>query len=514
MARKEYDMYTKPLYLNKKQGYLLLDEHIVASSENCVLLPKCPVKDPANPIIVKTQDWEGWGPYLVAGKDIVWFPEEQLYRFYYIAFGMYFYRDGYVESKDCLNWYKPPREQTENHPRFSFDPFAECPADEKYKSFGFSQKDIGNNKRYYYNYVHYSSDGFNISKTEQYDAFTSDINDWYFDSNLNKYVLYYKLWKLTCFEKDDTAPNGMREAEHYAIGFDCTEIDGGWTEIDGTFVVFDGKGGSVSVDKKICIKSNVTAADDGGGGFLSGAWYTKRVVCRAVSTDMVHWTEKSVVLEADELDRPTANIQGLRAFPMGGYYLAYVPIHDERGYIELQLAFSSDGIHWKRPWRHMFIGRGPENKFDGGMVPMAATPVIHDTQMIIYYGALSAKHADDTGFNGIGRVSMRRVGFACQTACEKKTAVLETVALPKKQRELCLNADSEGGEITVALLDEKGNVISGYTHENCIPINEDSASYGDCYIPVRWKGMEPLPDIDLVKVQLRFSNADIYSILI
>ena len=507
-------MYTKPLYLNKKQGYLLLDEHTVASTEGCVLLPKRPERDPANPIIAKTQDWEGWGPYLVAGKDIVWFPDEQIYRLYYLAFGMYFYRDGFAESKDGLNWTVPPREQTENHPRFCFDPSPLCPPDEKYKSFGLDYKITEDNRHDYYNFVHYSSDGFNITKTVQYDAMTSDINDWYFDVKLNKFVLYYKLWKLTCFEKDDLAPDGVRKAVHYAIGFRHTARNDGWTEVDGTFVVFDGQGGSSSEDKKILIKSNTTAEDDGGGGFLDGTWYARRIVCRAVSTDMIHWTERAVVMEADELDRPTANIQGLRVFPMGGYYLAYVPVHDDRGYIELQLAFSADGIHWKRPWRHMFIGRGSETEFDGGMVPMAATPLIHGTHMIIYYGALSARHTDSDGFNGIGRVTARRDGFACRAAFGEAAAVLETVVLPKNQNVLCLNADAEGGEITAALLDENGNVIPGYTHENCIPVNEDSASYSDCYLPVKWNGTDTLPDVENLKVQLRFRNAEIYSILV
>ena len=506
--------------------HLLLDEAAVAAASGC-RLQFCPAaKDPASPILTATENWEGQGPYTWCSR-ILYLPESSKYRMYYMSFqeeGNH-YRTNIAESADGLHWEKPAHFHTEYEGQpcsyametegfglgkparsATYDPRPECPPEEKYKSIAFSYDGVN---------VFFSPDGIHWRGHPQNPVWkaSSDIIHCIWDDWLQKFVVYFKLWKLQALVKDDDAPNGCREITAHYVFFDPTELADGWTELSGRRVYFRPDAAATVRDETICVRSGSLSSDDGGGGHLSGAWSTKRVVCRAESHDFIHWEKEQEVLSADDQDRPDANIQIAQVFTMGGYYLAFLTMHDQRGHFDQQLAFSTDGIHWKRPWRGNLISHGAPGRFDHGMVTQPADPIITETQMLLYYGGSTGSHVSH-GSLAIGRAMLRRDGFACWRSCGDSVGQLTTVPFFRKNDALYLNADAEGGWITAALLDEDGRIIPGFTHENCIAIREDSASHPACAIRVCWYGQAGLPAGNHFSIALRFQNAAIYSIRI
>lgn len=518
----------------KNQGVLLLDDLFVKSTSNCWLDFCQATKDPTNPIIKPTEIWEGNG-CTTWGGTILYDEETERYRMYYGTFedgGTHrksHYRGGAIESVDGLNWVRPTRYETvykgvptKYYCRMEgdelgpcgaeavFDPRPECPPEERYKALG-CRRFIGGIM------MKCSADGidWHYWSDEPIWYACSDIIHPFWDERLQKFVVYYKLWKLYAEEKDDTTPGGFRPMTALTHGgIETEELPDGTTSISGTFVVLHPETKAEIVKKTFIVRSGVLGEDDGGGSHLSGVWHMRRVVLWAVSDDFVHWEHEQEVLDTDELDRPASNIQLAQVFQMGGYYLAFLNVHDERGHFDQQFAFSHDGIHWKRPWRGNVLSHGAPGSFDYGMAEGMQLPIVDGAQMILYYGGTAAGHAGPATTIGIGRAVMRKDGFACWKAYGEKIGFLETVALPRKDDALYLNIDSEGGWLTAALLDQQGNIIPGYSHEDCQPIREDSASHTDCVVAVRWNGSTALPVENTLCVQLRFVNSAIYSVRI
>jgi len=73
---------------------------------------------------------------------------------------------------------------------------------------------------------------------------------------------------------------------------------------------------------------------------------------------------------------------------------------------------------------------------------------------------------------------------------------------------LLLNAAARGGSVRVEVLDEKGQVIPGFSAQDCLPLTGDGVDQ-----PVRWKSQPTLQPVIGKPVRLRFllENATIYA---
>ena len=505
----------------KKQGWLLFDGTTVAKTENCRLKFFTATKDPASPFITKTKAWEGVGPYTWCSRL---FFIDGVYRLYYMAYDgkLNHYRMGVALSSDGLTWEKPKTAQKEYngeiidvsldtpeisipcHPwrAIAIDPGASCPENEKFKGYSFS---------YQGGRIFLSGDGYiwREYSGENIWSGTSDIVHMMRDERLKKFVSYYKLWQV----RGMTAEDEPKEVNALFTTFDVKDLPDGTAELTGTRVIHVPRGEDIIRRETFRLQSGNLAADDGGGGHLSGKWYSKRVVCRSESEDFFLWKNGQVVLETDSADRPDANIQIAQIFSLGGYYIAFLTMHDQRGYFEQQLAFSADGIKWHRPHRGNLISRGAPGEFDSGMVTQPVDPIILGSQMLLYYGGTPADHTQVKDF-AIGRAILRKDGFAAWESFSED-AILQTVLLNAGSDGLALNVNAEGGTATAALFDENGSPVSGRTHENCVPITEDSAAYPDCYIPVRWNGAAaPITAGQKYSVEIKFKDAALFSVLI
>src|SRR6187402_522232 len=90
------------------QSILLLDNYTVAQTKNLTQQFFPAQKHASNPIMRRTERWEGVGPYLF-GSRLMQDEITRELRMWYIAYDFKgnFYRWGYANSRDGLRWIKP-----------------------------------------------------------------------------------------------------------------------------------------------------------------------------------------------------------------------------------------------------------------------------------------------------------------------------------------------------------------------------------------------------------------------
>ncbi len=310
-----------------------------------------------------------------------------------------------------------------------------------------------------------------------------------------RFLIYYKIWKVTGETPDPDSPTGFRPVTRYFCKFKRTLRDDGLIELRGKERIFHPESVAEADDEAVLVlRTDEQETNDGGGGQLAGARRSERVIGWAESDDFQHWRHERVVLECDQHDRPDANIQYAFVMTYGSYYLGFLTLHDERGRFEQQFAFSRDGVTWSRPWRGNFIGLGTPEAFDSGMVLAPTDPILTNTQMLFYYGGFDYLHHYHTAkpkstpwSAAIGRGILRRDGFASWDSLPGAAGVLTTQPLQTAQRALYVNADAGGGQLTVEVLDEHGQAVPGFEADQCVPITEDTSRFAHCVMPVRWE---------------------------
>jgi hypothetical protein len=496
------------------ESILLLGEHTVARTSGLKQRFFPAAKHPAGPILRKAQAWEGVGPYLF-GSRLMQDPATRLFRMWYIAYSFEgnFYRWGLATSPDGLKWTRPELNVERfgdgfgsnclplgPHPEkgsrsIARDPRPETPAERRYLGVRFT---------YDGEYVSFSPDG--IRWTEHADnpvwQVPSDIISVMWDERRQKFIAFYKVWELTGREVRTDAPAGAPFTAHMPT-FTPKDLGNGTTEFEGPCITFRPPGPAEVRRRKFVLRSGRQGADDGGGASLSGEWHAKRVQAFAESADGIHWTNEQVVLRADAKDPPTANIQYLFVIPYGGYYVGFATLHDESGTFRIQLAWSADGIKWRRPWRNAWLDVGTEGAFDSGMVLGPADPIIRQTEMWFPYGGFPIRHdSKETNWqSAIGLATTRLDGFAAWEAGDQ-AGELVTQPFRCNGDRLFVNADAKGA-LRVEVLDEHGKRIAGFEADSCDPVSADTLS-DDNSSWIRWKNKPDLRELKVKTIQLRF----------
>ena len=526
---KTMDPFPWPTPALFQDSVLLLDEAFIEQTRNTRRVFHAPVKDPAGPVISKTQEWEGYGPY-TWGSRLHWNPATSQYELFYAAWTgpeSNYYNWGLATSRDGLQWEKPALrvESFEGrvtgnmlpqgpHPKKALrsaliDPRPDCPAAERFKAIRFT---------YEGEYVSFSADGRTWREHPGNPVWSvpSDIIHAMWDPGRGRFVCYYKVWEVHGQTPDPGAPGGFRPVVAHMPFFEIVQRDDGLAELCGPFITFCPQSHATVSEGKVLLRSASPGANDGGGGQLQGDWHSHRVIAWAESEDFIHWEHERVVLSTDELDRPDANIQFMFVFLHGRYYLAFLTLHDERGHFEQQLAFSRDGLSWSRPWRGHFIGLGPPGAFDSGMVLAPVDPVVTDNQAIFHYGGFDLLHhqSGDGGWSAhIGRCMLRRDGYCSLEPEGRDEACIRTRALQLEGGDLYLNADAQGGQIRVEVLDDGDRVIPGYEAANGVALQEDTSRCRQCMSRVAWRGDRGLSELSgrTVKLRIFIRNAKLYS---
>jgi hypothetical protein len=505
------------------ESVLLLGEPTVARAKHLTQRFFPAQKHPANPVIRRTEKWEGVGPYVWGNRLMRDHTSGEL-RLWYIAydFNGNFYRWGYATSRDGLQWNKPDLgvEQFEGaparnclplgpHPEkgtrtIARDPRPETPPDRRYLGVRFT---------YEGEFVSFSPDGIHWVEHPSNPVWfvPSDIIHVMWDDRRQKFIAFYKVWELK--GREVLGPKEGTPFVAHLPTFESKDLGNGTTEFQGPCITFRPPGTSEVQKRKFVLRSGKQGADDGGGTSLSGEWNARRVQAFAESQDGIHWTNEQVVLRADAQDPPTANIQYLFVIPYGGYYLGFLTLHDEAGHFRIQFAWSGDGIAWHRPARAPWLDVGPEKAFDCGMVLGPADPIFWEKEMWFPYGGFPIRHdSKETNWeSAIGMATMRTDGFA---AWEAGTESGELVTQPFRcdGDRLFVNAAAQTGSLAVEVLDEKGDPVEGFEARACRAVTTDTiANERDGWI--QWQEAKDLRRMQGKLIRLRFTlqNAALYS---
>jgi hypothetical protein len=518
LAEERVAFATKP-----GETVLLLDDHVVAKTSKLTQQFFPAQRHPSNPVIRRTERWEGIGPY-VWGNRLLQDERTGEFRLWYIGFepARNLYRWGLATSPDGLNWTKPTLsdELIDGAPArnclwlgphkekgartIARDPRPTTPPQKRFLGVRFT---------YDGEYVSFSPDGIHWTEHPGNPVWhvPSDTQHLMWDERRNQFVLYYKLWELKGTEV--LASGATRPFVAYTSTFKPTKLTNDTTSFEAPIVHFRKDAPAEVKRETFILRSGNQSKDDGGGSSLSGAWTGKRVQAWARSDDGVHWTDEQVILRADEKDPPTANIQFMFVMPYGGYYLAFLTLHDERGQFRIQLAHSVDGIHWQRPWREPWLDVGPAGAFDSGMVLGPADPIIRQREMWFPYGGFPIHH-DSTEQNwesAVGSATTRLDGFAAWRAGAERGELITQPFVCTGDR-LFVNANATNGSVKVEVQDENGKPLSGFLSSDSEELKGDTLA-GESNGWARWKSQKDLSNLkgQTLRLRVTLQHADLFS---
>ncbi len=139
--------------------------------------------------------------------------------------------------------------------------------------------------------------------------------------------------------------------------------------------------------------------------------YGRRLIGRAESPDMVHWTEPETVLVPDADDYPDTEFYRLVVIPYAGIYVGLLWIFRTTNLTHHpEVIVSRDGFHWERPYREPFIVRGGRREdFDSSNVYLGQA-IVHDGRVLLYYHGTNHRAAQQ--MLELGEAATAAVGLA------------------------------------------------------------------------------------------------------
>jgi hypothetical protein len=128
-------------------------------------------------------------------------------------------------------------------------------------------------------------------------------------------------------------------------------------------------------------------------------------------------------------------------------------------------------------------------------------------ELYFYAGARSNELGNPDAHRSTGLAILRRDGFVSLDAAETK-GTLTTRPLRFSGKHLFVNADVDGGQLRVEVLDQHGQVVSPFSLANCEPIGADKTLQ-----KITWKGAADLSALAGQPVRFRFSleNGALYA---
>ena len=261
-----------------------------------------------------------------------------------------------------------------------------------------------------------------------------------------------------------------------------------------------------------------------------------RMISRIQSEDFIHWSPKITVLRWTKFEEPQkTQFYQMAPMPYAGGYVGVLgayhhrwqkPVPPDQPWTDrqdLHLVYSRNGVTWSRVggrgaipheelsqprnWKQevrdaTFVPYGRKDKdWDWGFVLPYFTPdpIVVDDRIYFYYAAQNARHfwmysgdppekdpnAKDPN-RGVGLATLRLDGFvSIEAGSEGGTMTTRPFVFLGDTLEL--NADATDGVIVVDALDGDGNVISGFSRAECVPITSDNLRHS-----LSWAGHENL----------------------
>ena len=247
----------------------------------------------------------------------------------------------------------------------------------------------------------------------------------------------------------------------------------------------------------------------------------KRLIGRAESPDMLHWSEPETIIVPDDRDPPDLEFYDMPAIAYEGLYVGLLwNFRTTNTTILPQIVFSRDGIHYNRDYREPFISRGEKSAFDASVVyPIA--PVVHDDRVLIYYSGANWRSPEDLlalgdkATCGVGLATTRRDGFVSFDGAKSTHSQVVTRSFTFTGSQLHLNVQAalqQWGagpcDVRVEILEPTHHVMAGFGFKDCDPITQSGLAE-----VVSWKGESDLSKLvgKPIKLRFHFKNAKLYA---
>jgi len=447
---------------------LFLDDAHVARQSGLQRVFHPARKHPGNPIVRKTEPWEGFGPYV---HGTVFRDGERLRMWYFIYSGRYM--TAYAESSDGLTWVKPKLGLCE------------------FKG---------------------SKDNNLILADEKVTALALNLSvihrPWVSDPACRYIAFFNSLAPGPLRQASALSPDGI----HWTISQDALK---GFSSGDEMRVFCD------PYERRYVATCKCDKARRG---------RAVRVATSADGLTWQKLNAGEPVVYSLETGKQAHQIYNMAVFPYQGRYVglpntyhAGWPDHDppvKDGELaegekdtpttgEIEIAWSRDLTTWQRPpgaGQCPFIPLGPSGAFDCGMVMgVANAPVVMGDELWFYYGGWDGPHRSTTRNAAIGLATLRLDGFASLAADAEGWLITPPESFT--QPGVTINAKVHpGGQIVAELLDEDERPVPGFDRSQCQPFTGDSVRH-----QLTWRDAQRLPPDARLKLRFSLRKAELYS---
>ncbi|MBI3942553.1 MAG: hypothetical protein HY326_06020, partial [Chloroflexi bacterium] len=248
----------------------------------------------------------------------------------------------------------------------------------------------------------------------------------------------------------------------------------------------------------------------------------KRLIGRAESPDMIHWSEPETIILPDEKDPPDMEFYMLDVTTYAGLYVGLLwNFRTNKATHEPELIFSRDGIHYERNYRQPFVARGPKGAFDSTSV-FTSVPIFHENQILVHYSGRNWRSIDTlvemegNGTSMIGLATLPMDGLIAIDGAKGRFSELVTRSFSFTGNSLFVNVASAlqnawgAGpcEVRVEILEPDHEFISGFTFQDADPITATNTAH-----VATWQGRSDLSALAGRTIKLRFyiKDARLYS---
>jgi len=247
----------------------------------------------------------------------------------------------------------------------------------------------------------------------------------------------------------------------------------------------------------------------------------KRLIGRAESADMIHWSDAETILIPDEQDSPDTEFYSMPAMTYEGIYVGLLWIFRTTNTTHHpQIVFSRDGIHYNRNYREPFIPRGSKSDFDCASIYVTTT-VVHGNRIFTYYTGTNWRSPETLLALGEKAIAAGGLaitpldGFVSLDGARTNFSEMVTRSFGFSGKQLYLNLSSalqQWGagpcEVRVEILSPNHEPLSGFSFADADPITAS----GETNI-ASWQGKSDLNELagKTIKLRFYFKNAKLYS---
>lgn len=248
----------------------------------------------------------------------------------------------------------------------------------------------------------------------------------------------------------------------------------------------------------------------------------KRVIGRAESPDLIHWTPPQTIIVPDADDPPNLQFYSMWATTYEGFYIGMLWnfLREERLFIWPQFVFSRDGIHYDRRFREPFISLSPEPDFDSVAI-YAQQPIVHDNQIFVFYNGMNFRERPLATIGGNGATGALGLavtpldGFvSLDSASNASNSYGEVVTRPfrftgnRLQLNTRVESSDAASEVKVEILHPDHFPIVGFSFHDA-----DSLSRTGIADQATWRGNGDLHPVqgEYIKLKFYLKNAKLFA---